>query len=554
MQKKCPDKIRKLQSNVKVRYAPSPTGDPHIGNIRTALFNWLFSRHHNGEFILRIEDTDQARLVPGSLERILESLEWLGLDYNNKLQINSKSQIPNSKQYIQSHRLEIYQKYAQELLDKKQAYKCFCTSERLKKMRKEQIAKGLAPMYDGKCRSRVSLRGVLEAIPSEKGSAIQSEAEDRQNEKYIIRLKVPKQGKTEFEDLIRGKVSFENKLIDDQVLLKSDGWPTYHLASVIDDHLMKITHVIRGEEWLSSTSKHLLLYQAFGWQPPKFAHLPIVLGSDKSKLSKRHGALSILEYRDQGYLPEALINFMALLGWNPGRSECKSEWSVRQSETESDFDKDKEQEIFTRQELIKKFSLDRVQKSGAIFNPEKLDWMNGYYIRQMDLDALTEKCIPYLSSLSLRGGFLVGARDRLRNSVTYDYVKKVVALEQERMKKLSEISELASFFFIDKLDYNPELLRWKKQNNQEIAKNLTLAEKELGKIKEKDFTREKIEKVLMKITKQTGTGEILWPFRVALTGRKVSPGPFEVAEVLGKGKVIKKVKEAIRLISKNKEN
>lgn len=532
--------LKKL--NIRTRYAPSPTGDPHLGNIRTALFNWLFARHHGGEFILRIEDTDQARIVPGSLERILESLEWLKLDYDNKSQITSTKFQINSKQYVQSCRLKIYQKYAQELLDKGKAYRCFCTSERLEKMRKEQIAKGLAPMYDGKCWERL-----------EKGSAIRSEAKDRLSAKYVIRLKVPKQGKTEFNDLIRGKVSFENRLIDDQILLKSDGWPTYHLASVVDDHLMEISHVIRGEEWLSSTPKHLLLYQAFGWEPPKFAHLPIILGPDKSKLSKRHGALSILEYRDQGYLPEALINFMALLGWNPGQEVTKLR-SYEATKVKSE----KEQEIFSRKELIEKFSLDRVQKSGAIFNIEKLDWMNGYYIRQKPLDELTILCLPYLEKNGLIkkipntnppiGRQIPNLKFLIINTkekVGFEWLKKVIALEQERMKKLSEISELANFFFVEKLDYDSELLRWKKQNDQEIIKNLTLAEKELIKIKEKDFKREKIEKILMTLTKDTGVGELLWPFRVALTGRKASPGPFEVAEVLGKRRVLDRIKRAI---------
>lgn len=497
--------------SVRVRYAPSPTGEPHIGNIRTALFNWLFARHWKGKFILRIEDTDRARVALGSLEKIIESLNWLGLDWDEgvtKVKNKLKSFGPH-RPYVQSERLEIYRRYAEELLEKEKAYRCFCLSERLEKMRKEQLAQGRVPMYDGRCRELIKIK---------------------KSKNFVIRLKVPQKGKIEFKDLIHGKVEFESKNIDDQILLKSDGWPTYHLASVIDDHLMKITHVIRGEEWLSSTPKHLLLYQAFGWQPPQFAHLPIILGLDRSKLSKRRGAISILEYKEQGYLPETLINFMVLLGWSPKIDRIKGK---------------KEKEIFSREELIKKFSLDDVQKSSAVFNAEKLNWMNGYYIRQLNLEELTKKCLPYLQDKYFPDKVLI------RSSVPiYKYVKKIVVLEQERIKKLSEIVELTDFFFAEKLNYDPSLLKWKKMTREEIVGNLDLALKKLVRLKEKEFKERKIKEILMKIAEKVGTGELLWPFRVALTGRETSPGPFEIAEVLGKEKVIKRVKEAIKLIER----
>jgi glutamyl-tRNA synthetase len=497
---------------IRVRFAPSPTGDPHIGNIRSALFNWLFARHHNGEFILRIEDTDKNRAVEGSLEKILENLKWLGLNYDEK-------------PYVQSERLEIYKKYVEQLLKEEKAYYCFCSSERLEKMRKEQIEKKQAPKYDRKCLSLTKEeieKNLKEKIP------------------YTVRLKIP-EGETNFKDLIRSKVSFQNKEVDDQILLKSDGFPTYHLANVIDDHLMKISHVIRGEEWISSTPKHIILYQAFGWELPQFAHLPIILGPDKSKLSKRHGAVSVLEYRDQGYLPDALIDFMVLLGWNPKT----------------------EQEIFSREELIKQFSLDKVQKSGAVFDIKKLDWINGQYIRKMDLEKLTKMCISYLEKAGLIETKNKKQKTKNKNfknkqtgeEIDFDYLKKVVALEQERMKKISEIPELVGFVFADKLNYSSELLKWKKMDSKAIYDSLTLSQEKIYKISEKDFSKKNIEESLREIIDsdliKLNTGELLWPLRAALTGLKFSPGPFEVAEVLGKEKCLERIEEAKKKIKKS---
>ena len=499
-------------NKIRVRFAPSPTGDPHIGNIRSALFNWLFARHYGGEFILRIEDTDKNRAVEGSLEKILENLKWLGLNYDGK-------------PYIQSERLEIYKKYVEKLLKEEKAYYCFCAPERLEKMRKEQTEKKQAPKYDRKCLSLTKEeieKNLKEKIP------------------YTIRLKIP-EGETKFKDLIRGEVSFQNKEIDDQILLKSDGFPTYHLANVVDDHLMEISHVIRGEEWISSAPKHIILYKAFGWKPPQFAHLPIILGPDKSKLSKRHGAVSVLEYRDQGYLPDALINFMVLLGWNPKT----------------------EQEIFSREELIKQFSLDKVQKSGAVFDIKKLDWINGNYIRKMDLGKLTEMCVPYLENAGLieiknREQKTENKKIKIKQTgeeIDFDYLKKVVALEQERMKKISEIPELVGFVFIGKLNYQPELLKWKKMDSKAIYDSLTLSQEKIYKIPEKDFSKKNIEESLRKIIEsdliKLNTGELLWPLRAALTGLKFSPGPFEVAEVLGKEKCLKRIEWAKKKIEKS---
>jgi len=467
----------------RVRYAPSPTGDPHIGNIRVALFNWLFARKNGGDFIIRIEDTDSKRKVPGSVERILESLKWLGLNYDEG-------------PYYQSERLDIYKKYVQELIDKDYAYYCFCTSEELEKERERQIKAKLPPMYNRRCRD-----------------LDKKEVEKKLKDKtpYVIRLKVPTEGKIKFKDAIKGEIEFDFKSVDDQVLLKSDGYPTYHLASVVDDYLMKITQVIRGEEWISSVPKHLLLYKFFGWTPPKFAHVPLILGPNKEKLSKREGAIPILEYEELGYIPDALINFMALLGWNP----------------------DTEQEVFSREELIKKFSLEKIQKTNAVFDIKKLDWINGLYIRNTSLDELTKKAVPYFE----KAGFDIS---------DFDYLKKIISAEKERIKKLSEIRELADFFFTDDIKYDPKLLFWKKQNEKDVAKNLTLAKEKLFLLSENDWNKINLEKSLMDLAKATGVGELLWPLRVSLTGKKGSPSPFEVAEILGREKTIKRIEETLK--------
>ncbi|HHE54163.1 MAG TPA: glutamate--tRNA ligase, partial [Caldithrix abyssi] len=327
--------------DVRVRFAPSPTGYVHVGSLRTALYNYLFARHNKGQFVLRIEDTDRNRYVPGAVENLLETLQWAGLDYDEGPEKGG----PYGP-YFQSERMEIYSQHVQILLEKDAAYPCFCSEERLSAMREEQAQKNLPIMYDGHCRN----------IPKEQA------LERMKNETHVIRLKVPRNGTTIVEDLIRGTVSFENNVIDDQILLKSDGYPTYHLANVVDDHLMKISHVIRGEEWLPSTPKHILLYQAFGWELPQFAHLPLLLNPDRTKLSKRQGDVAVEDYRAKGFLPQALVNFVALLGWNKGD----------------------DQEIFSLEELIEYFSLERVNKAGAVFDLKKLEWMNGHYIRNID--------------------------------------------------------------------------------------------------------------------------------------------------------------------------
>lgn len=513
--------LEKNNTIIRTRFAPSPTGYFHIGNARTALFIYLFAKHYNGAFILRIEDTDKERFVADSLADIMESLQWLGIEWDEGP--SSRPQGKNSlgyeykgvyAPYIQSERLPIYETHAKELVEKDGAYYCFCSPERLGELRKTQIAQRLPPMYDGHCRN-LTKEDVHKKIA--------------QGEKFVIRQKAPRDGITVFQDIIRGDVRFENKTIDDSVLLKSDGYSTYHLANVVDDHLMEITHVIRAEEWLPSTPKHIVMYQAFGWDTPEFAHLPMVLGHDHSKLSKRHGATSVRDYRKQGYLPEAIVNFLAFLGWNPGTEE----------------------EIFSLPELIERFSLERVGKAGAVFNIERLDWINGYYIRHSSIETLANFAIPYLIEANLIQKNPDGTFTSNRGIVDFEYIKKVVHIEQERLRKLSLLPMSVDFFFKDTLEYDSELLVWKKSSKEETKKRLELLSEYIHSLQEKDFDKKVLEDTIKGwIEKnQLGVGDTLWPMRVALSGKDKSPGPFEIAEVLKKDMVLKRIQEGIEKLS-----
>ena len=507
-----------MNNKIRTRFAPSPTGYLHVGSLRTAFYNYLFAKHNNGDFILRIEDTDRSRYVEGSIENLVKILDLTGLEYSEGIftdNNNKTCQKGNFGPYMQSERLEIYKKYIDELIKNDYAYFCFCSQERLSEMRKEQQAQKIAPMYDGKCREldKKEIQKLLD-----------------KKTPFVVRLKVPKDGFTEFDDLVYGKIKIANKTIDDQVIMKSDGFPTYHLANVVDDHLMEISHTIRGEEWLPSTPKHILLYKAFNWEIPKFAHLPLLLNPDKSKLSKRQGDVSVEDYLNKGYLSEALLNFILLLGWNPKTEE----------------------EIFSLDEMIKRFGLSGVNKTGAILNTEKLDWINGNYIRKMNIRDLTELCVPYLIDAKLIKKvssikYQVLSTDE---EISFDYLEKVIALEQERMKKLSEIGESIKFIFIDKLKYEKDLLIWKKMDIGEVKNNLELTYSELEKLNEKDFTKDNLEKALGDLMQreEIKTGELLWPFRTALTGLKGSPGPFDIAITLGKEKVLERIQFAINKV------
>jgi glutamyl-tRNA synthetase len=403
-----------------VRFAPSPTGFVHVGSLRTALYNYLFAKNHGGTFILRIEDTDQTRKTEGAVENLLSTLTWAGLPYDEGPEIGG-----NYGPYYQSQRLDIYKKYINELVDARHAYFCFCSEERLQKMREEQQAKKLTPKYDGKCRN-ISFHDA-------KRKASESS--------YVVRMKIPLNGGTIIRDIIRGEVTVINDNLDDQILLKSDGYPTYHLANVVDDHLMKITHIIRGEEWLLSTPKHIILYKYLGWNVPEFAHLPLLLNPDRSKLSKRQGDVAVEDYKARGYLPQALINFVALLGWNKGD----------------------DQEIFTMEELIDSFTLERVSKAGAIFNIEKLNWMNSLYLRDIEEEKYLHLALNEMKKCGLDSG--------------NEHRNKLIALAvRKNLITLGDLSKNTAMFFNEEIDfYSDEALTWiKKKDSKAIFKALVM--------------------------------------------------------------------------------
>ncbi len=483
---------------IRVRFAPSPTGLVTLGNARTALFNWLFARHMNGTFVLRVEDTDKERSrIEFETGRggIIETLHWLGLDPDE-----GPEQGGTYGPYRQSERLDLYEKYLRQLLEQGSAYYCFCAKEELELDRQAMLAQGIPPKYSGRCRSMQ-----------------RDEAEKRiqKGESAVIRFKIP-EVKIEFTDMIRGKVKFDGSLLGDVVIAKSIREPLYNFAVTIDDHLMQITHVIRGEDHISNTPKQICMQKALKLNDVQYAHLPLLLAPDRSKLSKRHIETSIADYKEQGYLPEALVNFLALLGWHP---------------------KD-DTEILNREELIKEFDLKRVQKAGAVFNIEKLAWMNAQYIKHMSVDEL----MGYLSLFIPRSW----QKDNL-------LLKKAVQLEQERLRVLTDFKNLADFFFALP-HYEKELLFWPRPvlkdtmpigNTDKIKANIKLLEEEITKIFGVDFTKENLEKVIMPLAEVWGRGELLWPLRVALSGKEASPGPFEIMDVLGKEETLQRIKIAI---------
>ena len=480
-----------MEDEVRVRYAPSPTGDPHVGNLRTALFNWLFARRYGGKFILRVEDTDRERYVQGALDAILNSLRWLGLNWDEGPDVDG----PYGP-YVQSQRLEIYQAAARELIDKGHAYHCYCSRERLEQLRRQQREK-LAPGYDRHCR---------DLSPGE------LQKYDTQGIVPVVRFKMPLSGESAVDDLIRGEVTWQNELLEDYIILKSDGYPTYHLANVVDDHLMGITHVLRAEEWLPSTPRHLQLYAALGYDQPHFAHLPMILGPDRAKLSKRHGASSILEYRELGFLPEAMVNFMALLGWSL----------------------DDRTDVMSRDLLVEHFSLERIGKAGAIFDGEKLLWMNGYYIRQLSHEDLAERVLPFL-----KGGRTPGTDD-----VDGEYVARIVPLVRERIKTLGEAVELTDYFFRDGIELDPALLIQKGMDSAATVRALRHAQEVLGAVEA--FDAPFLEELLRPAGLELGLSprQFFGALRVATTGRNASPPLFETMEVLGRKRCIGRIQAA----------
>jgi len=483
------------------RFAPSPTGFLHVGGLRTALYAYLLAKKTGGKFILRIEDTDKERHVEGGIMNILESLYWTGIipDEGVYLENSEVNQKGKASSYIQSERLDIYKKYAEELIANKHAFYCFCTPERLEQVREERQKNKLAPGYDGHCKN-LSQEEIKEKLDN--------------NQNHVIRLDMPEDGVTSWEDEIRGKVEFKNNEVDDQVLLKSDGYPTYHLAVVVDDHDMEITHVIRGEEWISSTPKHLKLYEFFGWKPPRFAHLPLILNSDKSKLSKRQGDVAVLDYKTKGYLPEALINFVAFLGWNPGD----------------------DRELFSLEDLINEFTLKKVGKSGAVFNLEKLDWFNREYLKKLSSDELIEYFGKYLPEDKKGRG----------------YMEKLIPILIERISKGSDLKEMSENgelgYFFNQPQYNSESLFWK--DNKSVESTKTHLSEIVNILDKTDFsTAETVKASIWPYAEKNGRGEVLWPFRVALSGLPKSPDPFTLASLFDKNETISRLKVAIEKLS-----
>jgi glutamyl-tRNA synthetase len=463
-------------SAIRVRYAPSPTGALHLGGARTALFNYLFARQNDGQFLLRIEDTDRARFKPDSQVSIEQGLRWLGMNWDEP-------------PLIQSERKAVYQEAADALLASGAAYRCFCTPERLEQMRAEQRARHEPERYDRRCRS----------IPRE-----EAERRSAAGERFVVRQAIPLDGSTTFHDLVLGTVAFRNDTLDDHVLLKSDGFPTYHLAFAVDDHATRVSHVIRGDGWLPSAPKHLLLFQAFNWLPPAFAHLPLVLGPDRKPLAKRHGAKDVLEYREAGYLPEAVDNFIAFLGWSPGSEE----------------------DVLTLDQLIAKFSIEKIQPSPAMANLERLDWLNGQFIRRLPTDELAGRLASRFSKASV------------------ETLRPLVPLVQERLRTLNEASEMLRFFFEEPRDYRIEQLIPKGKDASAAADALARAGATLGSLVE--WTHEAIESELRKLANelQWSARDFFMSLRVAITGRTVTPPLIESMVRLGRDLVVARIERA----------
>jgi len=467
-------------TKVRTRFAPSPTGDLHIGGARTALFSWLLARHAQGVFILRIEDTDVARSTRESIQVILDAMTWLGMDWDEG-------------PFYQTQRISFYQEAAEKLLKEGRAYRCYCTPEELETKREAALKAGIKPKYDRTCLHRKS-------FPTGKPSA--------------IRFLSPEEGKTVVEDLIQGRVEFENTELDDLIILRSDGLPTYNFSVVVDDATMGITHVVRGNDHLNNTPRQIQIYQALGYPIPKFGHVPMILGPDKKKLSKRHGAQSVMEYQKMGYLPQAVVNYLVRLGWSFG-----------------------DQEEFTRQELIEKFSLEAVGKSAAAINPGKLDWLNAQYIKRIELDELVQRVQPFLEAKGY-------------SNIDPDLLGKALLSLRERVKTLVEMAEVSEFYFREEIAYDEKAAG--KFLNRETIPMLEQVITSLSK--ESILGKENVHRLIQQLAETRGEPlvKIAQPIRVALTGRTVSPPIDEVMEVLGKGKVIERLQRAIEYIEKSK--
>lgn len=490
---------------VRVRIAPSPTGDPHVGTAYIGLFNYAFAKHNQGDFLLRIEDTDRTRFSGDSEQQIFDSMKWLGLNYDEGPDVGG-----DKGPYRQSERFHIYKEYAEKLVEKGEAYYCFCTSERLQKLRDRQVAMKQAPGYDGHCRNLTAeeVKSKLEA-----------------GEAYVIRIRMPYEGETIVKDELRGNIIFENSKIDDQVLLKSDGFPTYHLANIVDDYLMGITHVIRAEEWIASTPKHIQLYKAFGWEEPKWYHMPLLRNADKTKISKRKNPVSLNYYREEGYLREGLLNFLALMGWSLGGDK----------------------EIFTLDEMIENFSFDRISLGGPVFDLVKLGWVNNHHMRLKDIDELTKLALPYY----IAKGYY---KDENLSEVEYNKLKRIVEITREGAQTLKELPELSSIYFEDEFELPiiDETMNKKERKSIEKLKSSLEAEigkKSIGLFVEKmskqneDISEEEAKTILTELQEELGEGPgaVIMPLRAVVTGKARGADLYTVISIIGKKRTLDRV-------------
>ena len=483
----------------RLRFAPSPTGFAHIGGYRTALFNWLYARHTGGSFILRIEDTDVARTIEGAVDYLIDGMKWLGMDIDEGPLVGG----PYGP-YYQTQRKALYQQYAHQLIASGHAYPCYCTPARLEQMHKEQMANKLPPRYDRRCRYL---------------SDEERAANDAAGLTSTVRFAMPLDGETVVHDELHGDITFKNADIDDKIILKSDGLPTYHLAHIVDDHLMGITHLLRAEEWISSAPWHIHIWNALGWQPPLFYHVPDVLGKDKKKLSKRHAAPSWKELQQRGFLPEAVFNFLALLGWSY----------------------DDKTEFFTREELIRAFSLDRIGVSGGILDMEKLEWMNGVYIRNLSLEEFTRRTIPYMERPEAEGGL----PESISRPLDFDYTSRVLSLEKERLRTLGEAAHAVSFFYSDDLAFETALLIQKGMDAERTKAALSSAQILLAGLGQWEHSA--IEMPMRELAVELGlkTGQLFGSIRVAISGRTATPPLFQMMEVLGRERTMLRIEQAI---------
>ncbi len=487
---------------VKVRIAPSPTGDPHVGTAYIGLFNYAYAKHNGGEFILRIEDTDRTRFSADSEQQIFDAMKWLGLYYDEGPDVGG-----DFGPYRQSERMGMYKKYADMLVDNGGAYCCFCTQERLTSLRERQVAMNQAPGYDGHCRKLTK-----EEVEQKKAN----------NEPYIIRLKMPYDGQTIVKDMLRGDIVFENSKIDDQVLLKSDGFPTYHLANIVDDHLMGITDVIRAEEWIASTPKHVQLYKAFGWEEPKWYHMPLLRNADKTKISKRKNPVSLNYYRQEGYLKEAMLNFLALMGWS--------------------MPEDKE--IFTLDEMINNFTFDRISLGGPVFDLVKLGWVNNHHMRLKDIKELTELALPYFEE------------KYDMSNVSMEDLEFIVEVLREGAHTLKELASLADIYFNDKFVLPQVTEEMNKKERKSVTRLLEAVESEKGKEainlfkqkiekEEENISCERAKQILQEVQDELNEGPAvaLMPLRAVLTGKARGADLYTVIKIIGKTRILNRISQ-----------